>query len=237
MEEELELRDILAIIFKRWKLLVIVPLAAVLISALYTHYFIPPTYESSTTLMVLHSPGGFEEDEAYTRSDLQLSRELVKTYSEIVKSRRVAQRALHMADEEMQLSYSELLDKVDVGLVSDTELIHITISDNDPERAAYWANLVTDAFKEEVVNIMRVENVNVLDEAIPSNSPVSPNPALNMAVAFVLGVMIALGVAFLLEYLDNTIKTPKDVMDCLELPVLGTIPDFSGMGNSKGSGD
>ena len=231
MEEELELREIFTIIRKRWKLLVFLPLLALLVSGFYTIYLQEPTYESSTTLMVLHS-GEYREGEGAppqyrSTADIRLSRELVKTYGEIVKSRRVAERAIAAANPRQGMTHQILMEMIEVGLVKDTELIHITVADNDPYVAAYWANAVTDAFIAEVVNIMLIDNVNILDEAIPVLDPVAPRPLLNMAVALVLGGMVSLGLAFLQEYMDNTIKTPQDVTDGLGLPVLGAIMDYS----------
>lgn len=67
-------------------------------------------------------------------------------------------------------------------------------------------------------------SVMVLSEAnIPTN-PVKPNKKLNMAIAMVLGLMVFTLLAFILEYLDNTLKTPEDVSRELGLPVLGIIP-------------
>ncbi len=71
---------------------------------------------------------------------------------------------------------------------------------------------------------MKVENVNVIDPAIRPGSPVKPRPKLNMAIAGALGLMVSLGIVFVMEYLDNTIKTPEQVTELLALPVLGTIP-------------
>ena len=62
---------------------------------------------------------------------------------------------------------------------------------------------------------------------VPAN-PVKPNKKLNMAVALVLGLMVAVGLAFVLEFMDNTIKHPDDVYKHLGLPVLGTIPVYKG---------
>jgi succinoglycan biosynthesis transport protein ExoP len=66
--------------------------------------------------------------------------------------------------------------------------------------------------------------VTIMSEASIPTSPIKPNKKLNMAIAMVLGLMVFTGLAFLLEYLDNTIKTPDDVAAHLDLPVLGVIP-------------
>lgn len=59
---------------------------------------------------------------------------------------------------------------------------------------------------------------------------VKPNKALNIAVAFLLGLMASIGLALLLEFLDNTIKTPEDVARHLALPVMGVIPPADSRG-------
>jgi capsular polysaccharide biosynthesis protein len=72
---------------------------------------------------------------------------------------------------------------------------------------------------------MNVDNVTILTQAQIGEdpSPIEPKPALNMSIALVVGLMAGVGIAFLLEYLDNTIKTEQDIENQLGLPVLGAI--------------
>jgi len=70
-------------------------------------------------------------------------------------------------------------------------------------------------------------SLTVISPAIAPNSPVSPNKGRNMAVAFMLGLMASVALVFVLEFLDNTIKTPDDVAAQLDLPVLGLIPSMN----------
>src|SRR5690606_19621051 len=96
------------------------------------------------------------------------------------------------------------------------------------------ANTVAEVFQEEIQVLMNVDNVNILSPAVlPENpSPVKPNKMLNMAIALVIGLMIGVGLSFLLEYLDTTVKTEQDVEELLGLPILGFI---SKMPDSKKS--
>lgn len=68
-------------------------------------------------------------------------------------------------------------------------------------------------------------NLNVISPATIPDGPIKPNKTLNMAVALVLGLMVSTGLAFLLNYLDNTVKSPKELEE-LGLPVLGQIPYY-----------
>lgn len=71
---------------------------------------------------------------------------------------------------------------------------------------------------------MKTANVQVVDPAYIPKSPVRPRAAMNMVVAAFLALFAGCGLAFLLEYLDTTVKTPEDAQQCLDLPVLGLIP-------------
>jgi capsular polysaccharide biosynthesis protein len=73
---------------------------------------------------------------------------------------------------------------------------------------------------------MGIDNVQIIDTARVSYTPVRPNLATNIAIAVVLGMMLGVGIIFLIEFLDNTIKTAEDVQKYLDLPVLGVIPGF-----------
>ncbi len=66
--------------------------------------------------------------------------------------------------------------------------------------------------------------ISIVSPAMVPSNPVKPNKLLNMAIAFVLGLMIAVFVAYIIEYLDNTIKNSQDVINKLNAPLLGVIP-------------
>ena len=93
----------------------------------------------------------------------------------------------------------------------DSQVVAVTAQDKDPKLARDIANTTAEVFKGEVAKIMSVDNVTVLSKAELSEelSPIKPRPMLNVAIAFVVGLMAAVGLAFLLEYLDNTVKKKK----------------------------
>ncbi len=222
MEQELDLRALWQVIAKRWKLIVIIPLAAALISLLVSAYIITPQYTASTTIIVTRPA---DTSELIYR-DVQLSRELVGTYREIMHSRRVLEMAI--VNRSLPYSAGELREKVDVQAVRDTELFTVDVTDPDPVLARDIANEMARVFKEQVVEIMQIENVSVIDEAVTPRGPVSPRIELNVAVAFVVGLMAAFGLAFLIEYLDQSVKDPGEAQQLLEVPVIGVVPKVEG---------
>ncbi len=79
-----------------------------------------------------------------------------------------------------------------------------------------------------VVSNSRTNNVHVLDRAEPPGGPFSPNARRDWFTALMAGLLVALGLAFGIEYLDDTVKTPDDVTDRLRLPLLGLVPSVRG---------
>ena len=91
------------------------------------------------------------------------------------------------------------------------------------------ANTVANVFQQEIPKLMNVDNVNVLSPAIHKDepAPVKPNKMLNVAIATVIGLMLGVGIAFLLEYLDTTVKSEQDVEELLGLPIIGLVSPIS----------
>lgn len=218
MEQELDLYAIWQVIEKRLKMVILIPLIAGLISLLFSSFVITPLYCASTKLMVTRPT---DVREIYWQ-DIQISRQLVETYREIALSRRVMTLAVEMGD--LPYSADDLRGKLTFEGVRDTELINLTATDPDPELARDMANVVAAAFMEEVIEIMNIENVSVVDDAVTPDGPVSPRVGRNVAVAFLVGLMGAFGLVFLLEYVDQTLKDPVEAQRLLNIPVIGLIP-------------
>lgn len=217
-QQELDLREVFLIIRRRLWLLVALPVVAGLVAGVVSAFFLAPVYSASTTLWVIKDGTG-----QIQYNDLLLNRNLTKTYAEVAKSRAV------MSDVISRLSLkgvevADLQEKLTVTPVRDTEILEFTVQDESPLRAAQIADAVAVSFKEQIRSYMKVENVVVVDHAAAPTSPIKPRKLMNVAVAMVLGFMAGTGLAFLLEYLDTSIKTPDDVTRHVGLPVLGIIP-------------
>ncbi|MGE5633541.1 MAG: YveK family protein [Caulobacteraceae bacterium] len=220
--ETIELRKMFGIIRKRLLLITILIFGAVITTCVLSYFVFDKQYEATTTL-ILDRLDDYGPDPQLQHSNIILYQKLFKTYGEIAKSRMVTEKVIELM--QLNLNAEQLQKKITVTPVGDTELIRVTVVDTNPDMAADIANKLAEVFKYQVAQIMRVENVQVVDAANVPISPVNPRPVLNVAIAFLIALMTGVGVAFLLEYLDHTIKTPQDVEKYLELPVLGVIPD------------
>jgi capsular exopolysaccharide synthesis family protein len=90
--------------------------------------------------------------------------------------------------------------------------------------------MMTKITQEEIDGaISKKSSVEVIDEALPGLKPIKPRKALNIALGAIAGIILGVGLAFFIEYLDTSVKTIDDVEQALGAPVLGVIPQNVGI--------
>lgn len=223
MEEELDIRELINVLRKRAWIIVITTIVAILIAGIVSIFFLDDIYASSTTLIVSKQNSRSSGNDLQL-SDINLARNLVGTYSVILKSNRVLERVI--SDLDLDIKTSELKSNIDVRSEGNTEIIRISVEDTISERARDIANTLSVVFKDEVKTLLNMDNVQVIDTARTSYSPIRPNVKKNVALALVVGLMVGIVIVFVIEFLDNTIKTSEDIQKYLGLPVIGMIPSF-----------
>lgn len=221
MEETISLKEIFEVLKKRFWMIIAFVLGAALIAAVLSYFVITPTYESSSQFIV--NQGQQDQEEQYSTDSMKSDVQMINTYNVILKSPAILGEVVNTL--KLPYSTSTLSDKIEVASEEDSQVVTVTATDEDPATAVKLANTTVEIFQDKIVDIMNVENVSILAEAeLATNpSPVAPNPKLNIAIAIVLGAMIGVGIAFLLEYMDNTVTTEDDIEKKIGLPVLGVI--------------
>lgn len=222
MEQEIELREIIAVLLQGWKIILAFFIVATLTSAYISYYRTPRIYQAATTLLVGKPTEGLQ----VVIQDIQLNRQMVKTYGEIARSATVAKAVVEELN--LRMSPQQLKSKISVSQVSDTDIISIRVQDTFPDRAAFLANGVANVFIDQLQRILHVDNISIIDEAIVPSSPIYPRPKQSIAITAVLSLMAGIFAVFLLEFMDNTIKTPQDIERQLGLPLIGIIPQYEG---------
>ncbi|MDO5793337.1 MAG: Wzz/FepE/Etk N-terminal domain-containing protein [Turicibacter sp.] len=218
--DEMTLEDIFKALKKRWLLIVSVTLMFLIGGSVFVLFFGPvPQYQSSTTVLVDYRAS---ETEVLTQNDINLSQKLVQTYTEIIKSLTILNPVIEEMD--LNLTPNELLKKISVSQVNETEIIKISVTDEDPILARDIANTLAEIFSEEISHIMKVDSTSILDEAVLPTTPLAQNKVTKIAIAGILGMMVSVGLVFLFEYLDRSIKTADETEHLLGVPVLGVIP-------------
>jgi capsular polysaccharide biosynthesis protein len=220
MEETISLKELLETLKKRLLLIVSITVIAAIISGVVSFYFLTPIYQASTQILVNQKKS---EQSLYSTSEVQTNLQLINTYNVIITSPRI----LDIVSEELDLGMTaaQLKGKITVGSENESQVVNLSVQDPDAKVAAQIANKTAEVFKKEIANIMNVDNVSILAKANVSENPapIKPRPLLNVAIAIVVGLMAGVGLAFLLEYFNNTIKNEQDIEKILGLPILGVI--------------
>ncbi|MFT8323478.1 MAG: Wzz/FepE/Etk N-terminal domain-containing protein [Bacillus sp. (in: firmicutes)] len=220
MEETISLKELFQTLKKRLAMIISITLVAMIVSGVISYFVLTPEYKSSTQILVNQTK---KDQNLYNTNEVQTNIQLISTYSIIIKSAAILNDV--KSDLNLDMSVAELNDKIVVESAQNSQIMTVSVTDSDPAMALDIANKTAEVFEKQIKTIMSVDNVKILPLADDqeNQSPVSPNPPLNIAIAAVVGLMIGVGLAFLLEYLDNTVKTEQDIEKLLELPVLGAI--------------
>ncbi|MFC4737846.1 YveK family protein [Bacillus daqingensis] len=220
MEETISLKEIIQTIRQRLIMIISITLAAVAIAAGVSYFVLTPMYSASTQILVNQSTEG---ENVFTQNDIRTNVELINTYNVIMTSPRILEPTIDELN--LEQGVGTLRNQVNVSAEGESQVVTVTVEDANPASAVEIANTMASVFQQDIVEIMNVDNVSILSAAELSDnpSPVSPNPTLNMAIAFVVGLMASVGLAFLLAFLDRTIKTEDDVEEKLGIPVLASI--------------
>ncbi|MBO9130034.1 Wzz/FepE/Etk N-terminal domain-containing protein [Bacillus sp. 165] len=219
MEETISLQELFQVLRKRLWMIAGITVAAAMISAIVSYFFITPIYQSSTQILVNQK----KQEGVFQPGEIQTNLQLVNTYNVIIKSPAILDKVKENMN--LDMSVEQLKQKITVASEKDSQVIAVTVQDPDPQTASDIANTTAEVFQNEISQIMNIDNVSILAKAevAENQGPVKPRPVLNVAIAIVVGLMTSVGLAFLLEYLDNTIKKEQDIEALLELPVLGVV--------------
>ena len=221
MEETIDLREYFFILKKKMWIIALSAVICGVISGLVSLYVITPTYEANTTLIV-NKEVEDETAQVSTSDDLNFVQKMAVTYGEIIKSKSVITSTINKLN--LDMTYEDLLKEVSVTNVENTQIIKISVQNEDPKVAATICNTIPEIFSTEAQRIVKANGTEVVDKAIVPEKPIKPNKIMNILIAMVLGVMVSVFVIFLRQGLDTKIKEPKDIEKKLGLPVFGTIP-------------
>jgi capsular polysaccharide biosynthesis protein len=222
MEEQvISISEIFEALKKRWILIVSITLVATLISGVLSFFVIKPTYETSTKVFI-----GKEESnqEGYNTNDIQMYQKLLQTYAETIKTNEVVQAAINSTNN-ADLTVPAVKGALTVTPVSDTQILQIKYQNKNPEVAKEVLESITNEFVILAKELVPNGNVRVIEAVQLPENPVAPNKKMNVAIAFLLGLMVSVGLVFLIEYLDNTFKSKEELERELDIPVVGIIPE------------
>ena len=144
--EEFNVLEFLKYYFSKIIFILIFTFVGLVGGIVYTSLIQVPVYRSQTSLVLTKN-----DSSTITQNDINLNKNLVSTYREIVKSRRILNTVIDNLD--LDLTYEELKEQVQVSSVNDTELIVISVYNKDNTLAKQIADEIAKTFKTEIVEI------------------------------------------------------------------------------------
>jgi capsular polysaccharide biosynthesis protein len=219
-EHLLTLGEILSVLWRRlWVILIVV--AICVFGAVYLSLAQTPQYEATAKILIEPEQGDL------VTGGPQSLQELIPTVVDLVSARPVATDVIEELD--LQMTPEEFLRNLTVEQVETTQSIDVSYRTSDPEMARDIANAVAGTVSDRISGRnLGAEpiTVTVWERAVAPGAPVSPDPVRNGLLALAIGLLLGLGVAFFLEYLDDSLRSPEEVEQVSGLLNFGIIRKF-----------
>lgn len=222
--EEINLESLIESIWSRKIWIIVIVCISLIIGWYYSYFMITPEYQSFTTLLLAQNTTNSDGTSGQiTQTDITLNQKLISTYSALIKTKDVLEQVIQNLG--IDITQEELKNNISVSAVSGTELIKITVKDENPENAAKIADEIANVFKEKIAkDIYNIDNIHIVEKAEVSNTPSNINHKKDLVFALGVGLVIVAIYIFIATLLDNTIKSIEEAERDTGIMVLGTIP-------------
>ena len=209
----------------KFVIILVVTLAAAVLSGLFTHFAITPQYSSTVKMYVYSNSDRISTDSSISSSELDASQELINTYIYILKSDTVLEAVMKDLNID-DISLGQLRNSIDAQQATKTVAFEVTVTTDDPSRSAQIANSIAKIAPGEIVRVAKAGGVEIIDYAKIPSSPSSPNLTKNVLVAAVLAFAVSFIGFFIYEFFDTTITGARDIEDEFDIPIIGTVPNL-----------
>lgn len=221
--ETIDLKDLFDYYKSKLGVVILFVVLVGILGCLYGLFIQKPMYKSSTSIVLISEA---KDNSQLTYNDVSVNQNLVSTYSEIVKSKRVLGQVINNLN--LNYTYGALSNNIEVSSVTGTQIIKITVTDENSKTAMKVANEIGKVFAKEIPELYNISNVNILDTAEQPSSAYNVNITKQSAISLLAGLVLGLGVVFVMYYFDRTVKNASQIEDKLKLPVLATVREYRG---------
>lgn len=223
--KEVNFKELIEIILKKWWLILLLTVVGFGTAYIYTVKYVTPVYEANTVLYIGQEGGSLGSIDV-SLGQLNANSQLLVDYKQIASTRLVINEVIKNLG--LNMSYEEFQANVMIESVLDSRLFTVGFRHADPQVAKQIADELAKQLTVAVLQIVGVENIRILDQALVPQTPVSPNVLLNAVIGGFLGFFISLFVIVLMFLINDTIRNDEDIENLLGVSVLGDIPEFKG---------
>ena len=223
-EEVIKIEEIVDILRKRLIMIILITLIITVVSAIISFFIISPKYEVNTKVFIGKENNQVKvQEQTYNYNDIEMYQKLLKTYAEVIQTNDLVEKAVDA--ENLGLKSEDILKKLEVTPTIETQILEIKYTNKDRMLAKDILDSITTEFIKTSEELIPNGNVKIIESVKVPEKPVSPNKIINITISFFLGLMLSMGLSFLLEFIDNTFNNKEEMEEVLGLPVLGVIPN------------
>ncbi|MGI8384804.1 YveK family protein [Robertmurraya sp. P23] len=209
MAKEINLKEIIGVLKKRAWIGITITILAALFGYFYSSINQTTLLYSSSTNIIINAEGGQR-----------------KTLEVIIKDKTVLEKVITQLG--IERTPESLAQSIQVGSIDETQVVKISVIDVNPVLAAEIANTTASVFIQEIPNIMDFDDVRVLSDAQVNPIPINEsNENKILGAAIIGGIVIGIGLIFLVDSLDESIRSEQEVEELLEVPILGIVSIMS----------
>ncbi|HPG43898.1 MAG TPA: Wzz/FepE/Etk N-terminal domain-containing protein [Acholeplasmataceae bacterium] len=217
--QEIDLLSLFRMLLNKWYVILISTLLCFGLASIYAYVMLDDKYTAQTSMIIL-----VENDVQSDEQNFNFSQKLTKTYTELAKSDLVIEQVISSLS--LNQTSDELRKMMTISGVQDTPVIKLSIVAKDNILAKDIANKTVQVMQQVSLQFEGFDNIEVLDVAQTPDIPSGPNRILYVAIGIILGGILGVGIIFIVELVDRSIKTPDDIERKLGLRTLAIIPDY-----------
>ncbi|WP_106496626.1 YveK family protein [Lentibacillus sp. Marseille-P4043] len=205
--KDINLKEYYLVIKKRIWIIIVITILTTLAGYYYSNMNNTPVYQTSTRIII-------GSDSEY-----------MKTLMVMIKDPIIMENVRN--ELKTDRSSEQIAEQIMVERIDESQVVKISVTDGSPEMAVKIANATAEIFKREIVKILDFKDVQLLSEAKMNPNPINGSQNRTIIIAFIFGMIVGVGLVFLLDSLDGAIQRDSEVEDILGVPVLGTISNMT----------
>ena len=222
-EEELtiDLGQLFQLLKKNLKLIVLSMVICAVAAFAITTFLLPKKYASESSIFIVSKVN--QETGTVDANALSANSKQVNNYMELIKGKNILNKVAEQLNIE---DVKEVQNAISVSNKSETEIIDIKATTDDPTKSQQIVKATTEIFFKEVKETLKIENMTVLNDPEVEETPVSPSKKMNTLIGALLGLLCSGGYVFLTYLLDKRLRTKQEAENFLGIPVLAEIPYY-----------
>lgn len=206
-DKEINLKEYFEVIKSRFWIVLVLTVLTATAGYFYNQYTSVPLYETSTRIIV-----GTEDQD-------------MKTLMVMIKDPIIMEKVKN--EIKSSSSAESIANRITVEQVDESRVVRISVTDTNPDSAVAIANATAKNYKSEIVKLLDFKEVQLLSKAKVNPFPINDTENKIVIAAAVFGIIAGIGLIFLLDSLDGTVRRESDVEAILGVPVIGNVSNMN----------